>query len=405
MLIAQQWTIKTTTFPSCYTQSNGFCVINNKAYIGLANYYCQDWWEFDPINNTTTQKASFPITDSTNTNPTCFSINGNGYIMSSTGRFYKYDPIADTWTQKAAFPINFPNGDSIHSTTNCSFVINGKGYLAGYTVCSNDYSSYRDNYDLYEYDPIIDNWQNKGPILDSAWGFTGFTINNLGYIIGGNKFYNTPPLAGCTVYEYNPQNNSWTKKTSCPMWKILSRGFVIGTKFYYGSGIHYDPNGSVFTMSNMHNQFYSYDQPSDSWQQLDTLPDRSMWDEGVGFAINGKGYLGLGDCWGMGVPPVMCGPGFYLGIWEFDPTISSISEDLINSAISISQNQSNGVFMIQSPTLISKIEITNIHGRIIYSSEINYFESNIDLKKEAKGVYLVKIYQGEKIKIEKIMVQ
>ena len=41
ILNAQQWNLKTTTFPSCYTQSNGFCVINNKLYVGVGTNYLE----------------------------------------------------------------------------------------------------------------------------------------------------------------------------------------------------------------------------------------------------------------------------------------------------------------------------------------------------------------------------
>lgn len=410
ILKAQQWNLKTATFPSCYTQSNGFLVINNKAYIGVGTDNCYDWWEFDPDNNTSIQKASF--TDTAGANATCFSINGFGYLMSQRGKMYKYDPVADSWTQKASFPINFPNADSVIFTgLNCSFVVNGKAYVAGLQVNNISYS--REVFDLFEYDPTNDSWLNKGAIPDSAFGYVGFTINNLGYILGSDRFnhppnypYNAlPPYTGNTLYEYNPLNNSWVKKNTCPIFKLASRGFVIGTKYYYGTGLHYDlTTGAMYN----YDAFYSYDQLSDSWQHLAPLPDSSEWDEGIGFAINGKGYLGLGDCWsntGNGVPPVSCTSGFYRGIWEYDPTASGIEETLTNSVVSIYPNPGSGKFLLQvenSQTKKLKLEVYNTIGeRILQQNIIN----EIDLSDSPKGIYFVKISGGSEIFTKRIIIQ
>src|ERR1043166_4909533 len=102
-------------------------------------------YEFDPVANTWTAKASYPgapISDGVG-----FAINGKGYIGIGTGfsvssarnELWEYDPVADFWTRKANYP------ESEMSNGLC-FVFNNKGYVG-----SNELSK-----SMYEYDPLAD---------------------------------------------------------------------------------------------------------------------------------------------------------------------------------------------------------------------------------------------------------
>ncbi len=79
-----------------------------------------------------------------------------------------------------------------------------------------------------------------------------------------------------------------------------------------------------------------------------------------------------------------------------------------NSLISIFPNPSNGKFQIKSTGAdIRKLEIYNALGKVIYSnSKFNRQESNeIDLSGYPKGIYFVKIFDGEKNYTEKIVIK
>jgi len=86
--------------------------IGSKGYIGTGqdfndNYY-KDFWEYNQANNTWTQKAFFG--GSARTGAVGFSIGSKGFIgtglngtfpYSELKDFWEYNPISDSWTQKA----------------------------------------------------------------------------------------------------------------------------------------------------------------------------------------------------------------------------------------------------------------------------------------------------------------
>ncbi|MFA4852040.1 MAG: T9SS type A sorting domain-containing protein [Bacteroidales bacterium] len=75
--------------------------------------------------------------------------------------------------------------------------------------------------------------------------------------------------------------------------------------------------------------------------------------------------------------------------------------------VEIYPNPTGGKFTINSNSNITSIEINNVLGEKVYSnSKFNKQTSNeIDLSNSSKGIYFVKIYDGEKIYNEKIVIQ
>lgn len=76
---------------------------------------------------------------------------------------------------------------------------------------------------------------------------------------------------------------------------------------------------------------------------------------------------------------------------------------------SIHPNPTNGEFTIQVTGDIGKgtseVYIYDIFGRLIYQSSIFNNQSTIDIAQNAKGIYLVKVIQGEEIYIKKLILQ
>jgi hypothetical protein len=70
-------------------------------------------------------------------------------------------------------------------------------------------------------------------------------------------------------------------------------------------------------------------------------------------------------------------------------------------------NPSNGLFSIKHESNQQQtIEIFNLTGEKIYSKTNNFKATNdIDISNSPKGIYFVKIYDGEKNHTEKIVVQ
>jgi hypothetical protein len=104
-----------------------------------------------------------------------FSVGSKGYVgtgwggVSNTDDFWEYDPITDTWTQKA----DLPGGARIQAT---GFGMGTKGYLGtGYD------GTYME--DFWEYDPATDSWTQLPDLGGGARHVAvGFSIGGTGYI-------------------------------------------------------------------------------------------------------------------------------------------------------------------------------------------------------------------------------
>jgi hypothetical protein len=94
---------------------------------------------------------------------------------------------------------------------------------------------------------------------------TGFSINNKGYVVGGNQ-----------VWEYNPDTDSWSKKNDAPFSVEGPTSFVINN------------TGYVYC-----NSLWRYISNSDSWEAVTTTSYKGC--KGISsFVLNGKAYIGSG---------------------------------------------------------------------------------------------------------------
>jgi len=213
--------------------------IGNKGYIGSGNYsvneadwrWFNDLYEFDPATNTWTQKASY--NGQARYYGMCFTINGKGYLGNGAYRqlraypaiylndFWEYDPTNDSWTRKADIPEQ-------GRFAGISMSIGSKGYAGmGY------YYYDTRKFDFWEYNPVTDSWSRKAdyPGLGSVQD-VAFSIGNKGYVGTGGNYqpYND-------FWEYNPIMDKWVQKASLPgSVRQNGSGFSIGTKGYLGLG-------------------------------------------------------------------------------------------------------------------------------------------------------------------------
>ncbi len=109
--------------------------INEKAYVttGINNgVNLTDLWQFDPTTNTWTQKADIDYDTSwtiVRSGGTAFTLGtksyvGLGYNSGVRKDFWEYDPLLDTWTNKTDF-----EGSSRQNAS--SFVINNRAFIIG----------------------------------------------------------------------------------------------------------------------------------------------------------------------------------------------------------------------------------------------------------------------------------
>lgn len=281
--------------------------IGGKGYSGTGYTYnfsvakaYNDFWEYDPDQNTWTQKNNVGGTG--RYLAAAFTINGKGYIGTghpvsgfSIKDFWEYDPATDVWTQKTDFGGEARNGA-------VGFCIDGKGYL-GTGRAGVLYTK-----DFWMYDPSNNSWQQKadlgGGIRTQA---VGFAIGNKGYIGAGRgeNFYKD-------FWQYDPTSNSWKKKTALPGEKRSGAvAFTIGNMAYVGTGeLNYPP-------VNFTNDLWMYDHVQNTWTQKRDFGADSKYDA-VSFSIVDKGYIATGY--------ERTFPFYTKDLWEFDPANNTWSQ-------------------------------------------------------------------------------
>lgn len=209
--------------------------INGKGYIGTGEEDLgirNDFWQYDTTNNS--WKALKPLTGHARYGAVGFAINGKGYIAlggfykhttgedSLMGDLWEYDPLSENWTQKASFP-GTPRMDAV------VFVINNKAYVGlgqdSTKLCN----------DFYAYDPLNNLWTSAQSLpAEARTQAIALTANGQAYVgCGRGEGY----TAFQDMWAYNPQNESWTRIgdfAGGP--RVGAIGLGIYTKAYVGMG-------------------------------------------------------------------------------------------------------------------------------------------------------------------------
>ena len=289
---ADTWTQKANFGGTPRYSATGFSTATH-GYIGTglnsSDNFTNDIWAYDPTMDSWTQQASFG--GGTRALAVGFTIAGKGYIgMGSPLRsdFWEYDTASGSWTQKADFA-----GTPREYAT--AFGLGSKGYVGtGETagVFLNDF---------WQFDPVANSWTQKaslgGPTRDGA---TGFSIGGKGYIaMGANEsiFYND-------LWEYDTLADSWTQKANFGgTARQYAVAFSIGSEGYLGTGYLASPDPVTGYAGE---DFWQYDQASDTWTQKASLTNASRG--ATGFSLDGLGYI-------------LAGPGG--NFWQYNPGTDS----------------------------------------------------------------------------------
>ncbi len=284
--------------------------IGTKGYIGTGTKQISgvdtdypDFWEYNSLNDTWTQKANFANSSTGRKNAVGFAIGTKGYVGTGGNGggnaltdFWEFDPSGNTWTSKTAFP-------GVISSVGVAFVIGTKGY-----VRSGDVPSMANRTSFYEFDPSGNTWTAK---TDLGTGVTGivrrsavaFSINGKGYLGTGLDASSFPQK---DIYEFDPAGNSgagsWTQKADFSTENNDKRSnavaFATSTKGYIGLG--YD------TGVPKRRSFWEYNPTANSgaggWAQILDYPianDEKSRAQAFGFIIGDNLYVGTGN-WGAG---------------------------------------------------------------------------------------------------------
>jgi hypothetical protein len=193
--------------------------IGSKGYIGTGGVIeggGKDFWEYDPVTDTWTRKADFGGIE--RGGAVSFAIGNKGYLgtgaaITSEGfvflkDFWEYDPVTDTWTQKA----DFGGVSQLGTIWAVGLSIGSKGYIG--TAAVNTGEGFIFSKDFWEYDPVTDTWTQKADFGgEGRIAATGFSIGNKGYIGLGSLLFNnnifdpTQRTSYNDFWEYAPGNS------------------------------------------------------------------------------------------------------------------------------------------------------------------------------------------------------
>lgn len=371
--------------------------IGDKGYVGTGRTwgpiaYYADFWEYNTITDTWTQKANVPAADSgfggVRAYAVGFSIGNKGYMgtgeLSNLGDvaddFWEYDTTANAWTQKANVPAISIGGRS-HAV---GFSIGSKGYIG--TGTGIPPASFPTG-DFYEYDPAADTWTVKAYATGglARTQAVGFSIGNKGYIGTGRV---NPGCCTPDFWEYDPVLDVWTQKANVPGdWRVSAVGFSILGKGYIGTGA-----GLGGT-----NDFWEYDPATNTWVAIPNFGGVPRWDA-VAFSIGSCAYVGTGD---TGSTPQLN------DFWQYCEFVG-INELSNSENIYVYPNPSEGKFQLamgNGQFAKGTIEVYNVLGQKVESLKVQGSKVEINLSAQAKGIYFVRVTTAGKSFSQKIVIQ
>ncbi|TAL56741.1 MAG: T9SS type B sorting domain-containing protein [Bacteroidetes bacterium] len=264
----------------------GYALGPNFSCTNSPNLVTDNFWEYDPVTDSWTQKANFG--GGPRWYAVGFSIGTKGYVGTGIDEagggtlpsdFYndlwEYNPITNTWTALANCP-------GVARATACAFSVGGFGYIG--TGVDGNYSYLQD---MWKYDPATNAWS---PVTAFPGGFRS-DIDRAPFVIG-NKAYLGTGYDGNVEYndfwEYDYITNAWMQKANFPgIARIGATGFSICNKGFLGLGGYSPPPSTTF------NDMWMYDPVTNSWIPVTAFPGGTRVDA-PSFVINDKAYIGTG---------------------------------------------------------------------------------------------------------------
>ncbi|MBM3235253.1 hypothetical protein FJZ31_03030 [Candidatus Poribacteria bacterium] len=267
-------------------------VVGGKIYAiggGKDIYSLQDYStveEYNPATDTWIRKADMPTPRGAHS---ASVVDGKVYVIGGGGALSDgamesfldfpplstvevYDPATDTWAKKA----DMPTARGALSTS----VVNGRIYAIGGVTTTKPTTTISTLSTVEEYDPTTDTWTKKADIPIPRQGLSTSVVNGKIYAIGGS--------AGgvvSTVEEYDPVTDIWTKKTNMPTPRWFLSTSVVNDRIYAigGGGVddYYAPSPVLSTVE-------VYDPETDTWtKKTDMFTPRAQFSAS---AVNGYIY-------------------------------------------------------------------------------------------------------------------
>ncbi|MBD3635917.1 MAG: T9SS type A sorting domain-containing protein [Crocinitomicaceae bacterium] len=350
---------KKTNFPAEGRHRTVGFSIGNKGYFGLGHYNSgpagnvtkADIWEYDPSNDSWTQKADYG--GGGTYGATAFTIGNKAYVgahVYGPSEFYEFDPIQNTWSIIAFCP----NGSSDLT----SFSVGGLGYFIGYSGMS-------------AYDPQNDTWTAKTPppASGSAWS-KAVSDGEKGYFLD----------AGGGFYEYKPSTDQWAVRAPYP------GDAVGGWSMFCVYGKIYALTGYIQFLNPTSRQVWEFDPSQNTWTRKEDFPGNTRRFSSS-FSIGNKGYIGTGTN-GTNMND----------LWEYDLTLGAeeFSVDIVNRIYPIPSNDKI-TMTFQNINSEMNIEFYSLSGKMIQSTPLTMNSLQLDKQDFGVGTFVYQILEENKV--------
>jgi N-acetylneuraminic acid mutarotase len=279
--IQDVWTMKSSFGGAARANAVAFTV-NGKGYMGMGNNTTEqlfDFWEYDLEMDSWTQKADFP----SGTSVTNFSVATPTWAilgLEGTQETWAYDFDGNAWIQKADFP-------GVPRYMGFCFQLLENIYFGGGVILDPDRSY---PLDVWEYDPQDDVWTRKADFPSAGREHAAsFNIGNYGFVgMGFSRDESDNPTYHFDFWRFDPLDDSGgidTRGNPLGLW--IQRADAPGATRFIGYTI--DSKGFVFSID----RFLIYDPVSNSWSV--TKPFNGIGRvNAAGFALNGRAFVGTG---------------------------------------------------------------------------------------------------------------
>jgi N-acetylneuraminic acid mutarotase len=240
--------------------------------------------------------------------------------------------------------------------------------------------------DLYSYDPATDTWTQLNTMPHYILFPSTFVLNGKGYatLWEGGGFFNN-------LLQYDPATDTWTEKAACP---ATARGEGVGFAI---NGLGYAGLGQTnFTSS--YTDFYVYNPVSDSWSKSDSFPIvNTGWS--TSFVIGDNAYVGTGT----DLPGFNYTNKFYKHTFTASAGVPALPANDLQ--VDLYPNPATGMITVQATGRLNKLEVYTLYGqRIIQQSGSGSGSGRLDISMLDRGIYFVYVYADERTGIRKLIV-
>ncbi len=407
--LAAQWTLKHASSVLLNTYLPCHSVINNNVYlVGTPDNTNNYVYEYDPASNTYTQKASTTIIGFND--QVSFTLNNQMYLVGFGGSqdSYAYDPPSDAWLPKdntnsltTALTNLYPPQayGMVFNGSLFAFSLNNKAYIGGLTVLDMSTMMQSMSPYMFVYDPATDSYSVLTvPDIMVYYNMltpATFELNGKGYVVGTTSDPMTPS-GSAGVYEFDPSVSSFTAKASCGCGPMGLSSFVLNNVAY------------INVIENCSDQapVYTFDPLANTWTPSGTifLPDTA--DLRLGFAVNGKGYLGYGRLY-----MANCGiNGGHSQLYEYSPEATAVDAQADpGTGVTVFPNPAGNriTLRLHLPAEENMLVIlTDVTGKEAgrWTMEKGESELGIDASAFAGGMYFLRTADGKlsaKVVVEK----